>query len=105
MPSFATDSGPPRPSGLPLNLISPPLRRTVFEIARSVVVLPAPFAPSTATTFPPSTVSETPCTALTGRQRASTSSSSSSGIDLATEVRVDHLRVALHGGGRTVGDR
>ncbi len=44
----------------------PPLRETVPEMARSVVVLPAPFAPSTATTSPSATSSETPWSALTG---------------------------------------
>ena len=42
-----------------------PLRRTAPEIARSVVVLPAPFAPSTATASPSPTLSETPCSAVT----------------------------------------
>ena len=43
-----------------------PLRLTVPEIARNVVVLPAPLAPRTATISPSATVSETPCSALTG---------------------------------------
>ena len=43
-----------------------PLRETVPEIARSVVVFPAPFAPSTATTSPSPTVSDTSCSACTG---------------------------------------
>ena len=47
IPARATASGPPR-SGLPANGSSPE-RRTVPEIARSVVVLPAPLAPRTAT--------------------------------------------------------
>ena len=50
---------------LPAKMISP-LRLTVPEIARSVVVLPAPFAPSTATIWPSSTASETPSSARTG---------------------------------------
>ena len=64
MPAFATASGPPR-SGFPAKTISP-LRRTVPETARSVVVLPAPFAPSTATTAPSGTSRETPLSACTG---------------------------------------
>ena len=53
------------PSERPAKRISPPVR-TVCEIARSVVVLPAPFAPRTATIAPSSTVSEIPWSALTG---------------------------------------
>ena len=63
-PSFATASGPCRASFLPLNEIVP-VRRTVPEIARSVVVLPAPFAPRTVTIWPSSTASETPWSART----------------------------------------
>jgi hypothetical protein len=50
---------------VPANAIRP-LRRTVPDTARNVVVFPAPFAPSTATTSPSSTASVTPCSALTG---------------------------------------
>ena len=64
MPSRATASGDFRPIGFPSKRISPD-RRTVPEIARSVVVLPAPFAPSTETDSPFSTVSDTPWSALT----------------------------------------
>ena len=63
-PAFADASGPPR-SGLPSSRISP-LRLTVPETERSVVVLPAPFAPSTATTAPSGTASEIPRSASTG---------------------------------------
>src|SRR5205814_1744936 len=54
-----------------------PLRLTVLEIARSVVVLPAPFAPRTAAILPSSTRSVTPWSAFTAPYRASTFSSSS----------------------------
>ena len=63
MPWRATPSGD-RAIPEPANVIAPE-RRTVPEIARRVVVLPAPFAPSTATTSPSPTSSETPCRALT----------------------------------------
>ncbi len=65
IPRRATDSGPPRASSFPPKRIWP-ARRTVFEIARSVVVFPAPFAPRTAVICPSSTVSVTPCSALIG---------------------------------------
>ena len=64
MPARATASGPPR-SGFPANVIRP-VRRTVPETARSVVVFPAPFAPSTATIAPSGTSSEIPRSAWTG---------------------------------------
>ena len=57
IPARATPPGA-RPSRLPATTTSPS-RRTVPETARSVVVLPAPFAPSSATISPSPTVSET----------------------------------------------
>jgi hypothetical protein len=47
------------------NAMSPDMR-TVPEIARSVVVLPAPFAPSSETACPSSTDRDTPCSARIG---------------------------------------
>src|SRR5918994_2107403 len=114
-PSFATDSGPRRPSERPSYAISP-VRLTVPEIARSIVVLPAPLAPSTATIWPSSTASETPCSARTGPYRAWTSLSSRSairrlrlglrgtGVLVGAEVGLDHRRVGSHLGGRSVRD-
>ena len=58
-------SGVARASRLPPSTTSP-LRRTVPDTARSVVVLPAPFAPSTATISPSATSSDTPCSAWIG---------------------------------------
>jgi hypothetical protein len=37
------------------------------EMARRVVVLPAPLVPSSAATLPRATLSDTPCTAVTTR--------------------------------------
>src|SRR4051794_13321432 len=76
-PPRATASGVARPSRLPPSTMSP-LRRTVPDTARSVVVLPAPFAPSSATISPSSTVSDTLWSATTWPYRAVTSKSSSS---------------------------
>ena len=50
--------------GLPSNSI-PPVVRTMLQIARSVVVLPAPLAPSSVVTLPSSSVNEMPCSACT----------------------------------------
>src|SRR3954463_6635922 len=76
-PPRATASGVARPSRLPPSTTSP-VRRTVPDTARRVVVLPAPFAPRSATISPSSTVSETLCSATTCPYRAVTSESSSS---------------------------
>ena len=64
MPARAAASGPPLSASRRAR--SSRSGVTVPEIARSVVVLPAPFAPSTATTSPSPTVSETPRSACTG---------------------------------------
>src|SRR6266516_4848882 len=86
MPRRAIASGERRAIRRPAKVISP-LFRTVPEIARSVVVLPAPFAPSSETACPSSTDSETPWRALIGPYRASTSSSMSSAIARAPIIR------------------
>src|SRR3954447_5894255 len=95
MPERAIDSGARRAIGLPANMISPRVR-TVPEIARSVVVLPAPFAPRTATACPSSTASEIPCSAFTCPYDAPTPPSSSSGIVRRPQVRLDHRRARAH---------
>ena len=79
IPSLAIDSGARPAIRFDANAISP-VFRTVPEIERSVVVLPAPFAPRIDTACPSSTASETPCSARIGPYRASTFSSSSSAI-------------------------
>src|SRR5258707_6119927 len=117
IPVRATGSGDHDALACPANSISPPLR-TRPEIARRVVVLPAPFAPSSATISPSSTFSDSPCSATIGPYRAVTFRSSSRGIELPPEIRLDHVRVRAHLGRRafrelapevedvhTVGDR
>src|SRR5207302_3446385 len=105
MPTRTIDSGERRAIDFPAKRTSP-LLRTVFEIARNVVVLPAPFEPSTATTSASSTLNVTPWSALIGPYRASTPFSSSSVlIDLTAEIRVDHALIALHLGRRPARDR
>src|SRR5438067_225037 len=95
MPSRATASGERLAMLLPANAILP-LRLTVPDTARSVVVLPAPFGPSTATNSPSPTSSETPCSARIWPYRASTSSSASRASVIGPEVGLDQRRVALH---------
>src|SRR5438067_5097022 len=96
MPSRATASGERLAMLLPANAILP-LRLTVPDTARSVVVLPAPFGPRTATSSPSPTSSETPCSARIWPYRASTSSSSSRELlGIRPEVGLDHRRVVLH---------
>ena len=60
MPSRTMVSGPSPAIDLPSNRISPAAGLASPEIARSVVDLPAPLAPSKVTTCPSSTLSETP---------------------------------------------
>src|SRR5262249_60432332 len=69
-----------------------PLLRTVAEIARRVVVLPAPFAPRTATISPSPTTRSIPCKACNGPYRAATPRSSSRGMlgPLAAQISLDH---------------
>src|SRR6476646_2283922 len=102
-PARATASGLLRAICLPSNTISP-VCRTVPDTARSVVVLPAPLAPSRATISPSATVSETPCKALIGPYRASTPCSSSSVDSLDPQVGLDHVRICLHLAGRSLCD-
>src|SRR5512132_2292611 len=102
-PARATASGLLRAICLPSNTISP-VWRTVPDTARSVVVLPAPLAPSRATISPSATVSETPCRALIGPYRASTPRSSSSVDTLGPQVGLDHVRICLHLAGRSLRD-
>src|SRR4030088_557173 len=104
MPSRATSSGPRVLMTRPSNMTLPAVFRTVPEMARSVVVLPAPFAPSRATTLPSGTCSDTPCRALTDPYAAWTSVSSSSAIGLGPEVRLDHRLVLADLARRPVGD-
>src|SRR5690242_2620646 len=61
------------------------------------VVLPAPLAPTTATTSPRATSSDTPCNASRPRYEAETPSRRS--IALA-KIRTNHLRIANHRIGR-----
>ena len=62
-PSLATASGDLRAIERPPNETRPVLR-TSPETARSVVVLPAPFAPSSARLEPSSRRNDTPCSAF-----------------------------------------
>ena len=60
MPRRTIASGPRPAIDLPSNRISPAAGFTSPDIARSVVDLPAPLAPSSVTTSPSSTLSDTP---------------------------------------------
>src|SRR5206468_3295135 len=69
----------------------------------SVVVLPAPLGPRTPTISPTPTSSDTPLTAATLPYRASSPSTLSTRA-LPAEVGLDHARVGLDLGGRSLGD-
>src|SRR5690606_11732228 len=95
MPSLATCSGRMPRMSRPSNLMRPPAR-TAPLMARSVVVLPAPFAPRMPTAPPGGTVSETASSTCTGPYQAVTSSSSSSVIGrVLPDVRLDDARIRL----------
>src|SRR5215471_12774042 len=104
MPSRATSSGERWLMTCPSKRTLPPVLRTVPEMARRVVVLPAPLAPSRATIVPSSTFSDTPCSALTEPYDAWTSVSSSSAIGLSPQVRVDDRLVLAHLARGALGD-
>ncbi len=55
--------GPSRVRSRPSKVIRPPRARSSPEIAASVVVFPAPFAPTSVTICPSGTRNETPLTA------------------------------------------
>src|SRR5262245_32130422 len=91
--------------------IAPDIGRTSPEIARSVVVLPAPFGPSSATTSPLPTWRSRPRTTAAASYPAERSSSSRTGSALIAqclhlvggrpEIGGDHLGVGAHLARRT----
>src|SRR3990172_4564445 len=103
----------------PSNRIRPWRRRTSPDIARRVVLLPAPLLPIRVTISPGFTSSETPRSAMMPPYPADTSCSESSGAapfpavitltisrasDFLTQVGLDNLRVPLHFGRCALGD-
>jgi hypothetical protein len=64
MPSRTTLSVERLESGLPSNSMAP-VERTMLQIARKVVVLPAPLAPSSVVSEPSLSEKERPCRAWT----------------------------------------
>src|SRR4051812_8403788 len=104
-------------TGRPSSVTLPLLGRIIPEMARMVVVLPAPLAPINATTVPAFTVKVVPSSTSLSPYPAckseTTSTNAPSGggrrgnggrrLHLA-QVRLDHLRVALHVGRRPFGD-
>jgi len=87
---------------LPSKIIFPPARGKRPEIALSVVVLPAPLAPISATSWPRSTVSEMPLTAVTWPYRQTTSQSSSTLLPLP-KISTDHFGIVLNLRRRSLG--
>src|SRR5438105_3496487 len=102
MPSRATSSGCRPVISWPAKRISPQAL-IIPLMARSVVVLPAPLAPNSATTEPSSTFSETPWRARMEPYDACTSLSSSSAI-FRSQVSLNDAGVGLHLAGRSLRD-
>src|SRR5438034_4675354 len=103
MPAAATRSGVSPVMSRPRNRTCPPAGRTRPITESSVVVLPAPLGPRTPTISPTPTSSDTPLTAATLPYRASSPSTLSTRA-LPAEVGLDHARVGLDLGGRSLGD-
>src|ERR1700722_8630568 len=92
----------------PPRMISPCVR-TMPQIARRVVVLPAPLAPRSAVTPPSSTTKSMPCRTFVSPYAACRPlASSNAGMMVlllrVAEVGADHLRFGAHLIGRAVGD-
>src|SRR5580692_9016008 len=99
--------------GLPSMRSSPsrisPVVRTIPQIARSVVVLPAPLAPSSAVTPPSSTEKSMPCSTRVSpyaacRPLASSSAGMSVFLLRVAEIGADDFRLGPHLVRRAVGD-
>src|SRR5215470_20404238 len=88
----------------PRKSMRPAVGRSSPEIARTVVLLPAPLAPKRQTSSPWSTRSETPWSTSTAPYATRTSSSVSKDL-VRPEVGPDHLGVPLDRAGRALGDR
>src|SRR5277367_3921851 len=88
----------------PANWMEPSVR-IMPQMARRVVVLPAPLAPSSAVTPPSSTTKSRPCkTLVSPYQACRATASSSAGIVGVTEVGADDFRLIADRVGRAVGD-
>src|SRR6476469_5723894 len=77
----------------PSNQIDPLVNGRIPEMARMVVVLPAPFAPISVTSSPSSTDSEMPCSASMRPYPTVMSRISSSGIVRHPQISGNHLRI------------
>src|SRR5438105_10103999 len=87
----------------PRKLMLPAVGRRSPEIARTVVLLPAPLAPSRHTSSPASTRRLTPCSTSTAPYATDTPSSVSKDLSRA-QVGADHVRVSLDLRGCALGD-
>src|SRR5580658_877896 len=93
---------------LPPSMMSPCVR-TIPQMARSVVVLPAPFAPKSAVTPPSSTEKSMPCSTFVSpyaacRPLASSSAGMSVFLLRVAEIGADDFRFGAHFVRRAVGD-
>src|SRR5258705_10940067 len=94
MPAVSTVRAEAFVMSRPSNVTWPPSDRMSPEIVRSIVLLPAPFAPMSATSCPLRIVSETPFTAVTWPYRHTRPRTSSMRDPLA-EARADHRGILL----------
>src|SRR5712692_5672981 len=104
MPSATISAGERPLSRRPSSSMVPLRTGRSPEMARSVVVLPAPFEPTRATASPRRTSRETALTAVMSPYPASRPSILSSVDIFFAEVGLDHFGIARDGGRRTFGD-
>src|SRR5690606_28968000 len=101
MPRSAIPSGYCVVTSSPLTRICPVFLRKSPMMHRSVVVLPAPFLPSSVNTSPSRMEKLTPCSALLSPYQACRSLSSTRGRLLfvigAPDICLDHARIARDG--------
>src|SRR3974390_459754 len=106
MPALTTSNAAVRLISAPSKRIAPRRGCISPDMLRSSVLLPAPFAPMTATTWPAPTRKETPGSAWKSAWKASIESTSISGSDIGGDPQVDlhHLRALNHGVRIAIGD-
>ena len=94
-----------RRTDLPARRMSPAVTGTSPITVLSSVLLPAPFAPISATISPARTSSVASCSTCVRPYPATRPSTSSNAfIDVGSEIGRDHFAVGAHAVGRTVGD-
>src|SRR4051812_35802113 len=104
MPARRMSSGAPPVMSVPSKTTRPDAGVSRPTIDFSSVDLPAPFAPSKQTSSPARTSSDTPRKASTAPYRVTTFRTSSTALDVLSEIDRHDGRIGLHFGRRALGD-